>query len=196
MYGEQYQRSNSMGVILLGSSCEKASAGLVRALTKSWRNSPGLPPRSWATESGQSRAASCESPVVTMPVTVARDSRGPTLRLSLSPIAIPYFCATDAPATQSFESSPNHSPRIFHHGLVKLAPVTKVVPSSIGTECLYQVPMRVVWNLVVFSADWLMPACTGISRKGVKPRILWRQKIVLGWGRPEGEGAAPGSGGR
>src|SRR5579864_1143290 len=116
MYGEQYQRSNSVGVILLGSSCENASAGFVSALTKSWRNSPDLPPRSWATESGQSTALSCESPVVTMPATVATDSRGPTLRLSLSPMAIPYFCATDEPATQSFESSANHCPRIFHHG--------------------------------------------------------------------------------
>src|SRR6185437_14726054 len=116
MYGEQYQRSNSVDVILLGSSCEKASAGLVRALTKSWRNSPGLRARSWTTESGQSTASSCESPVVTMPVTVARDSREATLRFSLSPIAIPYLCATDAPATQFFESSANHWPRIFHHG--------------------------------------------------------------------------------
>src|SRR5487761_669629 len=187
MYGEQYQRSNSVGVIALGSFRASASAGLVSALTKSWRNSPGAPARFCATESGQRTASSCESPVVTMPLTVAIDLRAPTARFIVSPTAIPYFWARDAPATQSFELSANHWPRIFHQGWVKLAPVTKVVPSSMGTECLYQVPISVVRKLFDAAPPLITIASTGTSRKGVNPRILCRQKMVFNFGKSESE---------
>src|ERR1700689_2783515 len=68
MYGEQNQRSYSAGVSDFGSRSASASAGFVKALTKSVRNCPGCCEYSCANESGTRMALSSVSPVVAIPV--------------------------------------------------------------------------------------------------------------------------------
>src|SRR5580700_11560138 len=82
MYGEQNQRSYSVGVSwIFLSYCARSprsanvSAGLVNALTKSWRNSPGCPEILCATESGTITALSSAPPVERMPVTFSGQPR-------------------------------------------------------------------------------------------------------------------------
>ncbi len=85
MYGLQYQRSYSTGVIVAGSRSEKASAGLVSALTSRRRYSPGRPARSCAISSGARIELSSRPPVETMPVIVSVCGWPPASILSLLP---------------------------------------------------------------------------------------------------------------
>ena len=68
MYGEQNQRSYSVGVSDFGSRSASASAGFVSALMKSVRNCPGCPEYCCANDSGTRIALSSASPVDAIPV--------------------------------------------------------------------------------------------------------------------------------
>src|SRR5580704_7919882 len=147
MYGEQNQRSYSVGVSwIFLSVCARsprsasASAGLVNALTKSWRNLPAWPESTCATDSGTSTALSSASPVATIPVTT--NGRPPpetplaaTCMVFPSEKAAGYFSASVEPTTHSSAPSRNQRPPTFHQGCVMLAPVANFVPSGTGTSC-------------------------------------------------------------
>src|SRR5271154_1674145 len=171
-----------------------ASAGFVNALTKSVRNCPGWCERFCATDNGTSIELSSESPVETIPVIdKGRVSEEPSLCPTwiVLPIfsASGYLAANAAPITHSLVPSLNHRPSTFHQGWVMLTPVLKVVPSGTGTPCSYHVPTAVA----------VPPASgtdAGTSRNGVKPSMLWRQKIVFSLPRSRSFRYAPSSTGR
>src|SRR2546428_7236581 len=101
MYGEQYQRSNSAGFMDLGSRWEKASSGLVNALTKSRRYCPGFPESVWAIARGAIIASSSCPPVERIPVTASCELESPERISRVWPGLIPKRRARVVPATAS-----------------------------------------------------------------------------------------------
>src|ERR1700726_4825714 len=142
MYGLQYQRSYSTGVMVEGSRSEKASAGFVSALTSKRLYSPGRPARSCAISKGARMELSSRPPVETMPVTVSvREWLFASILIRL-PARKFKRCASATPATPSSAESENHRPSTCHHGSVAEIPVVNQVPSGTVTEWLYQVPIN------------------------------------------------------
>src|ERR1700722_14508664 len=110
MYGLQYQRSYSTGVMVAGSRSENESAGFVRALTIRVRYCPGRLDRSCATANGARMALSSLPPVETTPATVRVCIREPAATVIVLPTCKPRRCARLEPNTISLELSVNHRP--------------------------------------------------------------------------------------
>src|SRR6266568_5514204 len=147
MYGEQYQRSKSVGFIDLGSRCEKASSGFVNALTSSRRYCPAFPESRCAISMGATMASSSCPPVERMPVTASCELESPERISRVWPGLMPKRRANFAPTTASAESSENQRPWTCQPGLAAATPVVKT-PPPLGTDtsCRYQVPIKVVRN--------------------------------------------------
>src|ERR1019366_3080990 len=139
MYGLQYQRSYSTGVIAEGSRSEKVSAGFVSALTSRRRYSPGRPASSCAIFKGARMELSSRPPVETMPVIVSVCEWPPASILTSLPARKFKRCASAAPATPSSEASENHRPSTCHQGSVAEIPVVNALPSGTAPEWLYHV---------------------------------------------------------
>src|SRR2546427_3705382 len=145
MYGEQYQRSNSAGFMDLGSRWEKASSGLVNALTKSRRYCPGFPESVWAIARGAIIASSSCPPLEMIPVTASCELESPERSSRVWPDLIPKRRAKFAPTTASAESSEEQRPWTCQPGLVAATPGLKTPPPfGIDTSCPDPVPSKVV----------------------------------------------------
>src|ERR1700722_18228431 len=180
MYGLQYQRSYSTGVMLAGSRSENESAGFVNALTSNCLYSPGRPARSCATSRGARIELSSRPPVETIPVIVSVCVRLPASILILLPARKFRRCASEDPATPSSVPSENQRPSTCHHGSVAEIPVVNVPPSGTETEWLYHVPINSSCEFFCESfCESEVAIETGTSRNGANPITLLRQKIVF-----------------
>src|SRR5579863_10034864 len=176
MYGLQYQRSYSTGVIVAGSRSENASAGFVSALTSRRRYSPGRPAKSCAISRGARMELSSRPPVETTPVIVSVCEWPPASILTLLPARKFKRRASAAPATPSSAASENHRPSTRHQGSVAEIPVVNALPSGTVTEWLYHVPIS---SSREFPCELAEATTTGTSRNGANPITLLRQKIVF-----------------